>query len=336
MEEKDEPNARGRSLKGKIRTEAKYKGVSPGNLNIKVSYESGYLNVTLGAAQLSGKASQDPYALVYLLSSETGLGLFQMGNNKTRTFRSNLKPDFNTEFKFMVSSSEIIQRNLSLVVAIWDQDTDSRDDYMAGIRVGLGDFPFGPSYDWKRVQLMHQASDGHPSVISVSEIVSPGTQGPVQAPSYPGSKQGTPNKEPRQPTPYPSPQQDLQHVASSPYQQPQQSTPYPSPQQGSPYPKTNYQGTSHNLPYPGVPQGNYPGAPHMAPYLEAQKGSPYPGVQQMAPYPGGQTQSPYPGGPKMAPYPSPNSSNAPYPGGAPPQGSSYPPAKSGSAYPPAK
>ena len=32
-----------------------------------------------------------------------------------------------------VSSSEIIQRNLSLVVAIWDQDTDSRDDYMAAV-----------------------------------------------------------------------------------------------------------------------------------------------------------------------------------------------------------
>ena len=32
-----------------------------------------------------------------------------------------------------VSSSEIIQRNLSLVVAICDQDTDSRDDYMAGV-----------------------------------------------------------------------------------------------------------------------------------------------------------------------------------------------------------
>ena len=32
-----------------------------------------------------------------------------------------------------VSSSVIIQRNLSLVVAIWDQDTDSRDDYMAGV-----------------------------------------------------------------------------------------------------------------------------------------------------------------------------------------------------------
>ena len=35
-----------------------------------------------------------------------------------------------------VSSSVIIQRNLSLVVAIWDQDTDSRDDYMAGVSCG--------------------------------------------------------------------------------------------------------------------------------------------------------------------------------------------------------
>ena len=72
-----------------------------------------------------------------------------MGNNKTRTFRSSLKPDFNTEFKLMVikmkyvaainksySSGELIRnhtKNLSLVVAICDQDTDSRDDYMAGV-----------------------------------------------------------------------------------------------------------------------------------------------------------------------------------------------------------
>ena len=41
-----------RALKGKIKTEAKYKGVSPGTLNIKVSYESDCLHVTLGAAQV--------------------------------------------------------------------------------------------------------------------------------------------------------------------------------------------------------------------------------------------------------------------------------------------
>jgi hypothetical protein len=39
-------------LKGKIKPEAKYKGVSPGNLSIKVSYDCGCLNLTLGAAQV--------------------------------------------------------------------------------------------------------------------------------------------------------------------------------------------------------------------------------------------------------------------------------------------
>ena len=33
-----------------------------------------------------------------------------------------------------MNTEEIRQRRLSLVVAIWDQDTDSRDDYMAGVR----------------------------------------------------------------------------------------------------------------------------------------------------------------------------------------------------------
>merc|ERR1740137_87693 len=110
MEEKDEANARGRSLKGKIKTESKYKGVLPGNLNLKVSYESDCLHVSLGAAQISGKASQDPYALVYLLSNQTGLGIFQTRNNKTRTFKNNLKPDFNSDFQFLLTSAEIIEK----------------------------------------------------------------------------------------------------------------------------------------------------------------------------------------------------------------------------------
>lgn len=33
-----------------------------------------------------------------------------------------------------VNREDIRQRRLSLVVAIWDQDTDTRDDYMAGVR----------------------------------------------------------------------------------------------------------------------------------------------------------------------------------------------------------
>jgi len=351
MEEKEEPNARGRALKGKIMTEAKYKGVSPGTLNIKVSYESGCLRVTLGAAQISGKASQDPYALVYLLSSETGLGLFQRGNNKTKTFKTNLKPDFNTEFQLLVSREEICQRRLSLVVAIWDQDTDSRDDYMAGIRVDLQDFPFEPFYDWKQVQLKHQASDGHPSIIPVSEILPPVHQSPPQNYSSPGSLQETPDKQPRQPTPYPSPQQQgcatpyppqgaryqQGHGAQkpSPYPEATKTSQYPGGQTQSTYPggktQSPYPGGQSNSPYPGgltqspypggQPKSPYPGGQTQSPYPEGKTMSPYPGEQTQQTYPGGQTQPPYPGGQAMSPYPggqapSPNkggSKMAPYP-----------------------
>jgi len=349
MEEKQEPNARGRALKGKIKTEAKYKGVSPGTLNIKVSYESDCLHVTLGAAQLSGKASQDPYALVYLLNSQTGLGLFQRGNNKTKTFKTNLKPDFNTEFQLLVNREDIRQRRLSLVVAIWDQDTDTRDDYMAGIRVDLQDFPFEPFYDWKQVQLKHQATDGHPSIIPVSEILPPVHQPSPQNYHSPGSLQGTPDKEPRQPTPYPSPQQQSSsqtqggsqghgHLAypgdrkqilypeatktshlHSPYPGGSSQTPYPGGQAQSPYPggqpQSPYPGGQNQSPYPrGQAQSPYPGGQTQLPYPGGQTQSPYPGGQTQSPYPGGQTQSPYPGGQTQSPYPG-GQTQSPYPGG---------------------
>ena len=45
---------------------------------------------------------QDPYALVYILDPHTGLCKFQIGNNKTKTFDKNIKPNFNSEFQFIV------------------------------------------------------------------------------------------------------------------------------------------------------------------------------------------------------------------------------------------
>ena len=45
---------------------------------------------------------QDPYALVYILDPHTGLCKFQLGNNKTKTFDKNIKPNFNSEFQFLV------------------------------------------------------------------------------------------------------------------------------------------------------------------------------------------------------------------------------------------
>ena len=34
-----------------------------------------------------------------------------------------------------MSQAEIVTAKLSLVVAVWDQDSKSRDDYMAGVRM---------------------------------------------------------------------------------------------------------------------------------------------------------------------------------------------------------
>lgn len=81
----------------------KYKGVSPGQLALRVWHSGSALHVSLGKAWLAGKRSQDPYALVYLLSPETGLGLFQIGNRKTRTHDQNIQPNFDSEFQFPVS-----------------------------------------------------------------------------------------------------------------------------------------------------------------------------------------------------------------------------------------
>ena len=80
----------------------KYKGVSPGQLALKVWHSGAALHVSLGKAWLAGKRSQDPYALVYLLPPEMGRGLFQLGNMRTRTHDQNIQPNFNSEFQFPV------------------------------------------------------------------------------------------------------------------------------------------------------------------------------------------------------------------------------------------
>jgi len=183
-------NAKGRARKGKIMTEEKYKGKSPGRLDIRIRYDSGCLYVTLGQASLYGKPSQDPYALVYIHDPHTGLCKFQIGNNKTRTFDKNINPNFNSEFQLLVNYEELVLKSQSLVVAVWDQDTTSRDDYMAGCRVQLP--PDGPpltgSTGWRTISLKHQDRDGHPAPSPPSEIFT--VSGPAPSPqgttsSYP-------------------------------------------------------------------------------------------------------------------------------------------------------
>lgn len=51
--------------------------------------------------------------------------------------------------------------NKSLVIAIWDQDSKSRDDYMAGVRINLRTVLNWTKYDIVELELQHQEMDGH-------------------------------------------------------------------------------------------------------------------------------------------------------------------------------
>jgi len=165
--QRGETNAEGRARQGpsKIKGSDKYKGELPGKLKLSVSYNSGCLTVYLDSAKdLFGKRSQDAYAWVYLLDKE-GRCFFQAGNEKTKTFDKNLNPDFKHEFNFRMSLADINTK--SLVVAIWDEDSSSRDDYMAGLRLSLRDVQYFKHRTVVEVELLHQALDGHPAVMSV-------------------------------------------------------------------------------------------------------------------------------------------------------------------------
>jgi len=163
VEQADEMNSLGRARQGssKIKDRPSFKGVNPGSITLKLGFKAeGYLRVNLLNAKLGGKKSQDPYALVYLLD-KNGKTFFQVGNHKTETFKKNIEPQFNQEFNFNMRTSEISSK--SLVIAIWDKDSTSRDDYMAGIRLSLQDVEYFTKWNYVTLELMHQEMDGHPA-----------------------------------------------------------------------------------------------------------------------------------------------------------------------------
>ena len=116
-------------------------------MRFQVYYGAGCLNVHLGKAKLFGKRSQDPYAVVYLLDEITQKCYFQRENKQTDVFDKNIEPNFNKTFYFKVKRSihSLFESNMyiqmdihdiemkSLVVAIWDKDSKSKDDYIAGV-----------------------------------------------------------------------------------------------------------------------------------------------------------------------------------------------------------
>ena len=53
---------------------------------------------------------------------------------------------------------------LSLVVAIWDSDSTSRDDYIAGVRISLKEVQYFQKKELVWISLQAQLLDGHVSV----------------------------------------------------------------------------------------------------------------------------------------------------------------------------
>jgi len=174
IEEKNETNAEGRANQNKIKGRDSYGvGVSPGRLNLSVDYNNGCLTVFLDSARdLAGKRSQDPYAFCYLLDNKKDRKdrktYFQVGNNKTEKFSKNLSPDFKHKFEFRMSLDELNTK--SLVIAIWDEDSKSRDDYMAGFRLNLQQVQYFQRRDLVCLNLQHQDQDGHPAEVVAKSI----------------------------------------------------------------------------------------------------------------------------------------------------------------------
>jgi len=160
--QKAEMNSLGRARQSKIMSRESYtsKGVEPGHLDLQLEYRDGSLKVFLERAKLGGKKSQDAYAIVYLLDKQKET-YFQEGNYETQVFKKNIEPNFNQRFEFHMSVHDLASK--SLVVAIWDRDSKSRDDYMAGVRLSLQDIQYFTMFSSVQLSLMHQDMDGHPA-----------------------------------------------------------------------------------------------------------------------------------------------------------------------------
>ena len=82
---------------------------------------------------------------------------------KTETREKTLHPVWNHPFRF-AGANDLEKK--SLVIAIWDKDSTSRDDYMAGVRIPLEEVDCF-TYDLDNIvtlkRLQPQMSDGHVS-----------------------------------------------------------------------------------------------------------------------------------------------------------------------------
>ena len=149
-----------------------------GILEATLRHTAGCLTVDLHRAKnIAGKRSQDSYAQVFLIEDnnnrmwhEEQKVIFEIGHEKTKVFKKNLNPEFNDQFKFKMDDAQLARK--SLVVSIWDEDSSSKDDFMAGFTLPLRDlarfnklgFPVG-------IKMTYQAMDGYVSILAVPPFV---------------------------------------------------------------------------------------------------------------------------------------------------------------------
>jgi len=156
---KQDKNSYVRGESKKIRGEDKYlvdgKLIHMGSVKMSLNYDNGALVVFLYSAHgLAGKKSQDPYANVFLIEDEEyphpdptkryqwkegQKVIYQEDHEKTEVSNRNLNPVFKDKFIFQTNPSGILPdiSKKSLVISIWDKDSKSRDDYMAGVTLPL-------------------------------------------------------------------------------------------------------------------------------------------------------------------------------------------------------
>ena len=117
-----------------------------GTVELDLLYSDKVLTVDLhNAKNVAGKRSQDSYAQVFLIDEHTSPNwhdgqtvLFEAGNEQTSVHSKNLSPVFNHKFTFEENSTNLRDLNTKcLVISIWDKDSSSKDDFMAGITIPL-------------------------------------------------------------------------------------------------------------------------------------------------------------------------------------------------------
>lgn len=157
-----------------------------GTVKVSLDFSYGKLVVNLlSAHDVAGKKSQDTYANVFLIDEkrdeehrivyrwdEKQRVICEYGHQKTQTKNKNLNPVFQEKFVFQTDTNilkDITKK--SLVISIWDEDSSSRDDFMAGITVPLKNVDrFKKLNTEVEIQLHVQEMDGYPKRLNDSEV----------------------------------------------------------------------------------------------------------------------------------------------------------------------